>query len=213
MANWCLNKLIIDGPDEDIQRLIDEVWTGEDIFNKILPEPEEYTNEIIDDLMASNTGKKRIAFNASLSNCSEVLEEHIQSVRADIVEKPWYHWRIEHWETKWDLEDEEDYCVFEDGTDILFSTVNSPPVPVIRAMSRQYPTLTICLKYFEPDMYYGGEATFVGGEGQDNYYSDETSHGISYEEFRCIASEFGYQDEEEEEEPVPANVNWQTEGF
>jgi hypothetical protein len=208
MPNWCWNRLIVDGPLEDRQRVFQEVWTGGKIFNKILPEPDKYTDDIIDDLLRSETGLQAMLIEASVDD-GESTEDHIRGTRARLAEKAWYYWRIEHWGTKWDLEDG-DYDFSDDGTTICFDTAWAPPVPVIRAMSRRYPTLNIRLKYFEPSMCFAGEATFISGEGPDNYYQA----GENDEEYWRLAAEFGFEWDEEEEEDIPAaTVDWQTEGF
>jgi len=84
------------------QRLT-ELWTGGEVFNRILPQPREFTDE-------------------------------------DLRE-----WRCRHWGTKWDVGGQEDPADVQerDGeTTIVFCTAWNPPIPVIRAMSAIYPSLT-----------------------------------------------------------------------
>ncbi len=45
-----------------------------------------------------------------------------------------------------------------------FRTAWSPVIPLIKAMSKMYPSLTFGLKYFEAGMEFQGEAIFENGE-------------------------------------------------
>jgi hypothetical protein len=80
----------------------------------------------------------------------------------------------------------------EDVTTIDFLTAWSPPVPVIKAMSALYPSLVFNLTYFEGGMCFAGEAHFVAGKGQDNHY------GCDSPEYERIASQFGYDEDDDE---------------
>jgi hypothetical protein len=165
-----MNRLIIDGPQEDRQRFLQEIWTGERIFQTVLPEPKEYTDDIIDDLLDSYS------------------HSDIDITRDEIVKSPSCYWCSKRWGTKWDLYSEDDYGISDDGTEIDFETAWGPPVPIIRAMSMQYPTLNIRLKYIELDNVFAGEGTFVAGEGDDHYYEDSDN-------FNRILGELGYDEE------------------
>jgi hypothetical protein len=78
----------------------------------------------------------------------------------------WYEWAYENWGTKWNavystVRDHDD-----DGARITFQTAWSPPLPVVHALSRQFPDHTFTLIYEDPyiievTMY---EVVFRGGE-------------------------------------------------
>ncbi len=203
MSNTCNNKLMISGPPADRRRLI-KVWTGERVFQKILPEPTEYTKDIIYDLMHTDAVKLLMRCSMLLDGNSKSMEEHMEGVLYEVFRDPGDYWTLEHWGTS-DL-GVDDYHISEDGTEIYFDTAWSPAVPVIQAMSRQYPTLTISLKYFIPNACCGGEAMFMAGEMEIHHYNNDDN-------YRRIAAEFGYEEEEEEYEEINETVPWQTEGF
>lgn len=62
----------------------------------------------------------------------------------------WYAWALDHWGTKWDIEDA---SVEEAGpTQVTyeFDTAWSPPEPVCRKLREQFPALHIAWFYDEP---------------------------------------------------------------
>lgn len=63
-----------------------------------------------------------------------------------------YEWRIQHWGTKWDLDEQTNIIR---GTTFLsygFWTANSPPVAWLQIVSKQFPNISFCLSYDEPNM-------------------------------------------------------------
>jgi hypothetical protein len=102
----------------------------------------------------------------------------------------WYRWRLEHWGTKWqpDTFQVEGAEVSEAGlvgipvyggeaeVMVAFDTANYPPLPVILAMSRTFPTLRFELRYFECGCRINGMYVCEGGEVQ----ADETGAYFGY---------------------------------
>lgn len=72
----------------------------------------------------------------------------------------WYEWRIEHWGTKWDA-----YDVRWVDEELVFSTAWSPAVPVIRTLSRMFPTVRIDWRWADEDMGHNlGHVVLEGGD-------------------------------------------------
>jgi hypothetical protein len=70
----------------------------------------------------------------------------------------WYEWACANWGTKWDVYDVEltGDCSESGSLNYSFQTAWSPPIPVIQAMSKRFPSLRFALDYFE------GGAGFMG---------------------------------------------------
>lgn len=77
-----------------------------------------------------------------------------------------YDWCVKNWGTKWGLYEvlaTEDY--FEGGLiSYTFLTAWSPPVPVIQAMSKQFPSLQFDLDYFECGCGFMGSCEYENGQ-------------------------------------------------
>ncbi len=116
----------------------------------------------------------------------------------------WYYWNNENWGTKWDISvpdegyaetrisvDEETLLAYE------FQTAWSPPLPVIRDLSIQYPEAQINLSY-EEEQGWGGEMQFNNGEHtQIREYDIPSSHAEMIErrgECYCEPPDFPFDD-------------------
>ena len=116
----------------------------------------------------------------------------------------WYNWNNNNWGTKWDIAvsdegydatrisvDEETLLAYE------FQTAWSPPLPVIRDLSIQYPEAEINLSY-EEEQGWGGEIQFNNGEHtQIREYDIPSSHAEMIErrgECYCEPPDFPFDD-------------------
>lgn len=69
------------------------------------------------------------------------------------------HWRTYAWGTKWNAMD-----VCKDGYHYYFLTAWSPPMPVIKKLSKLYPSVEINLEYSEEAESFSGFTTFKNGK-------------------------------------------------
>ncbi|MDE2020856.1 MAG: hypothetical protein KGJ13_11020 [Patescibacteria group bacterium] len=74
-----------------------------------------------------------------------------------------HEWCVHHWGTKWGM-----YCVVARHNAARlrydFDSAWDPPLPVVLAMSKEFPSLTFELRYFERGAGFKGELTAKGGE-------------------------------------------------
>jgi hypothetical protein len=85
--------------------------------------------------------------------------------------KDWYNsggydWCVEHWGTKWGIYDIE---LTDDDSEsgsltYFFLTAWSPPIPVVQAMSKQFPSLSFALDYFEGGAGFMGSCVYENGQ-------------------------------------------------
>ena len=117
----------------------------------------------------------------------------------------WYNWRIENWGTQWDAyeHDGEVERLSDEEAKICFLTAWSPPAPVIKELSAQFPQAIITLFYYELGMDFCGEVVYSNAEVIDNQEFTMTSEegkdflnerGLSFDD------DEGWDDEEGEAE-------------
>ena len=173
MSNCCNGLLVVTGPVEE-RRRVARLWTdGEPIFNRILPQPDPFTEEDIARLRKSVNQAYPV-----LGSDREWPLGHL-----------WW-WRRLNWGTTSDVDEADDVQETGDQTIIDFLTDGEPPIPVIEAMSRLFPAITFHLKWFETGCCLAGEARFVAGHGEGNGYMPDSP------EFQRLAAEFGYEEAE-----------------
>lgn len=79
----------------------------------------------------------------------------------------WYSWSIENWGTKWNASDVvilDEYSWEEGEVIFVFQTAWSPPVPVIKKLSKDNPSVKIVHKFVEEGMGYYGTYEYKKGE-------------------------------------------------
>jgi hypothetical protein len=80
----------------------------------------------------------------------------------------WYDWAIEHWGTKWNASSTiVDNEVSGTEVSMQFETAWSPPIPVAKAISEQFPGAEVTLNFLESGCDFGGCVRFVDGVGTD----------------------------------------------
>lgn len=160
MPNYCENDVYVSGSKDDVDAFLAFVGANESpprfSFDAILPYPESF--RVRDDdaqawrdehgwpkarkMLAAKYGSDSDGYNAG-----------------------GYAWCREHWGTKWGALD----VVRRDYGDacVTFRTAWGPPIPVIAALHRQFPHVTISLEYFERGMAFCGGVTFESPDDWD----------------------------------------------
>jgi len=84
----------------------------------------------------------------------------------------WYNWNVANWGTKWNCaevwHDRDDDKPVEGKTSYNFDTAWSPAEPVVAALAKKFPTLTITHRYCEGGMGYAGQVVYLNGEVVSN---------------------------------------------
>jgi hypothetical protein len=139
----------------------------------------------------------------TIENCSSELREYLANDGLSFEKiKPtppemmdgdnwlsWYQWRIDHWGTKWDLDEEEqryvaDCLIAEDcAYTARFSTAWSPPLEAINALSRIFPKDNFILKYFEAGVGFAGSSHINNGVIVDNEITEVDIEKFVRDEF------------------------------
>jgi hypothetical protein len=155
MPNWVFNNLHIEGSVEAIEKVKTQLnkpyITKHTGFEKKVSIT-AYDNPVI-------------AFWNIVAPPPEKIDIYFSSADSEAdAEWNWYAWNNHNWGTKWDIGVSNDNkfpeTSFNQNSDTSiqysFQTAWSPPLPVIEALSLQYPELEITLEY-EEEQGWGGE--------------------------------------------------------
>lgn len=157
MPNWCTNKLEIGG-DPNTHAFIRSELSGENgilDFSKIIPIPADLERKGLTDVQKASN-KRKYGYS------------------------DWYDFCCEKWGTKWNASNVE---VHPDGS-ISFQTAWSPPVPIIKELSKKYPNVSFRITYVDEGGSFIGFTDVVNGETENNEFDVES------EESRDIQLDF-----------------------
>lgn len=179
MPNWVYNGLTIEGNPEQVNSLISQMnkpfkspvqthGVGDLAFNVkdvLYPNPIFAFHNIYSYLDAGITDEEYVQQPPRQEDFKDWLK---------FETKDWYNFNNREWGTKWDVavSDDEKYPdTYMEETDngenkvvyYNFNTAWSVPVPALKKLSTQYPTLLFTLSY-EEETGWGGEMEILRGE-------------------------------------------------
>lgn len=141
MPNWCDNILIVTGDEDDLATFVRSAQSPVDntdlSLGMLCPMPES----------VPKGNPIAMANGASIPTMSD--DE--------------WHWCVDNWGTKWDVEAQFLYRG-EDRVEYIFTSAWSPPVQAFDKIAKDYPSLDFTLKYAESGMGFAGCTHFSKGE-------------------------------------------------
>ncbi len=143
MPNWCNNKLVVLGPDEDVER-----FKKTAIGNSPWHTKEE---------------KK------SVLNFHSLVPVPPEIVSAGYGEAG-YEWERQNWGCKWGACHTRLVDGRKGHLEYSFETPWCPPIPFLEKLGREWPMLTFLLDYEEPGMSYKGIAKVHGEAVEDHCF-------------------------------------------
>jgi hypothetical protein len=120
----------------------------------------------------------------------------------------WYNWNVKNWGAKWNCSEvwhdrvDNDQTI-EGDTSYNFDTAWSPAEPVVAALAKQFPTLSITHRYCEGGMGYAGQVVYLNGEEVSR---DDYEFGDSLPDEAYIVENDGSRGYERDYDKVPANA-------
>ena len=172
MPNWCSCDLTISGPKADVNRFI--TTAGGDSKGEprvldeepFLPYPQRFKDQDAKSRAVADQREAKIA-ELITSGMDKMAARQSAIERYPFVHDGFnsggYEWCATNWGTKWGFCDpvrEEVTLITSHGKKAKviyhFETAWSPPVPLIETMSKQFPTITFMLRYFEAGMGFTG---------------------------------------------------------
>jgi hypothetical protein len=141
MPNWCNNKLVVYGPEEDVKR-----FKGKAIGNSPW-QMEEVEKNVLN-------------FHSLVPIPTEVIEAGYDPAG--------FEWERNHWGCKWGACSAELADEWEGHLIYLFDTAWSPPVAFLQKLGPEWPTLTFLLDYEEIGMGFKGITKVAGNTVEDH---------------------------------------------
>ncbi len=186
MPNWVYNYVDVDGSPEDLEA-----------FKKHL---DEFESPFL-----KEEDKDGFSFHMFITPPADRVEEYhgthgfVKGERVGDTEYNWYEWNTSKWHTKWDACSVNIEEAPDNSLNISFETAWSPPIPVFKAMTAQFPNLKFDFSW-EEEQEWGGEAT--GRNGVFNIVQ-EWDIPTSHEDYTSRGRECGnccgyYQDDPNE---------------
>ena len=152
MPNWCSNRVDVYSENKtDLQKVLDIFNNKESVFGKVIPEP---------DWM-------KIPFKGEFPKVREMKSPNgevfskVTEFADGTQDTRWYDWRLENWDTKWDVagsvEVEEERWKDElESFTANFSTAWAPPEGICMRLRQLFPNVNISWFYDEPGMQTAG---------------------------------------------------------
>jgi hypothetical protein len=178
MPNHCENDLYIQGEQADTDALLLHIGMlkpkPEFDFNTLVPYPDPFKT-MDDEAEAFGWAKRPSASDPErafkLAELKKIEQAYVAKwgTTNDGFNSGGIEWRHDNWGTKWNAYDvaRRDY----DGRIcVTFQTAWAPPTPIIVALAKRFPTVTISLEYFERGMEVAGGFTC---ESEDDHWQDE----------------------------------------
>ena len=154
MPNWCRNRVDVYSENKtDLQKVLD-IFNNKNVFAQIIPEPDwskiPYNGELPQKKELKNP-------NGEVFTTVTEFSDGSQDTR-------WYDWRLQNWDTKWDVHDAEieEERWGADGNDELesftatFDTAWSPPEAICHRLRDMFPNVSISWFYDEPGCQFAG---------------------------------------------------------
>lgn len=177
MPNHCENDLVVTGDQETLRAFADfargpaGTVVGNEPDRPDIPLSAHKFIPIPDHFLADLYTCEKCSWHASRE---EAKNTEGKCPSCDSYLKDWYNsggydWCIANWGTKWGLYDFEDNAPdpADERMEYSFQTAWSPPIPVIQAMSKQFPALRFALCYFEGGGGFMGSCLYEDGQEVD----------------------------------------------
>jgi hypothetical protein len=171
MPNYCNNTLNVTGPKEAIDRFLDSCRNVTDPHHGVM----------------------EFSFGGIVPRPAQFPDS------GDPVLGDWYHWNVDNWGTKCDIEDEPDMDRMNDeNLTMTFDTAWPPPVLWVKAATEKFPELRFQLDYIEVGNNFNGTSI-----GENGVLVDEC-HELTPEE---LAEYFGDDYEADEDDLNEDDLN------
>jgi hypothetical protein len=161
MPNWCSNHITVRGTDPVEIEILSQAFADSKFCNAVSPIPEELNNP--------DTG----SFGG---DGAEDKDQRRAELTAKYGYSGWYDWCVANWGTKWDIGDDSNLELDEDGLGFSgsFDSAWSPPIGVMEALTEQ--GFEVTLYYYEPGIGFCGK--WHDGDDEWIEYAGETSETV-----------------------------------
>ena len=152
MPNWCKNRVDVYSENKtDLEKVLDIFQDKKSVFGRVIQEPDWMNIPFKGELPKKREMK---APNGEVFSTVTEFADGSQDTR-------WYDWRLENWDTKWDVaggvevEKEEWKGELESFT-AEFQTAWAPPEGICMRLRQLFPNVSISWFYDEPGLQTAG---------------------------------------------------------
>lgn len=149
--------------------------------------PEHFPEYLKSMAAALDYKKKHFGFGVDVAMSQEKLKEEAERMRKTEEElfdlgrqyldnqmkygaTTWYDWAIDHWGTKWNCSPEDSILDPDEPSLLRFDTAWSAPAPIVEALSKRFPDISITHEWADEDMGQNvGRIIYLNGEEIDSY--------------------------------------------
>jgi hypothetical protein len=213
MPNWATNIVNINGDSAILDEIANKLSTPYETRHAHPTggetEPTQVTGDFLmwniirpDDLDTYFTVPQK-------PNLGDSLEESMQNAMRELHESNhWYPWNTRNWGTKWEIGSAE-VTKTDNSLVYRFDSAWTPPVEAVAELAKQYPQVSISIKFIEEGMGFAGEVFFENGEYQSDVdYQINHATMLDFDDFCWVCGfgtdEYGTPDKELDEEAVKA---------
>lgn len=171
MPNHCENDLYVSGSEEDLKAFIEfaqgprgSTASLQEVLplsaHKFVPVPDEFWQN---DYLCDKCGHRQPE--SSGNTCPNGCESFMKAA----YNRGGYEWCIANWGTKWGFYEVEvlEGDPAQGRLEYTFQTAWSPPIPVVEAMAKRFPSLVFALDYFEGGEGFMGSCLYQNGEEEE----------------------------------------------
>ena len=150
MPNWCRNRITVFGNDQTEKiKEVEKIFESKTPFNDIFPQP---------DWKNTPNEKGELPVLEQMKKPDGSIAWETYNFPDGKNDDRWYHWNIQNWGTKWDIEASSIEFEYEDEEqlEISFDTAWSPPEPICYRLREMFKDLNFSWFYNEPGMEFAG---------------------------------------------------------
>lgn len=176
MPNHCENDLYIRGRASEVANMLEAIKSEETQFDfaTLIPYPKQFEDMDKEYRAISPYGFAAPHAQPALTDIDRKRLEAAYLKKwnqtgpypKDGYNSGGYDWCIKNWGTKWNAYEIEIFRNKNGSAKIKFHTAWSPPVPIIIALGKKFPSLKLLLRYFEGGAAYQGELRIIEGDVQ-----------------------------------------------
>ena len=169
MPNWTQNEITISSHSSEHIKEIKDIFEKGCPFNQLIEEPNWKTIPLkgnekrnhFEDKPLGKKGELPIIEEIKLSD-NEVMKS-LKFKSTNVQDTRWYDWRLEKWDTKWDVpKDAIEITQVNNGHIVIgFDTAWSPPIAIYKKLRDKFKDVTIAWWAIDEDDDTNGEGYYL----------------------------------------------------
>ena len=150
MPNWCRNRVTASGDEKQISKIAEIFSDKKSIFNRIIQSPDWSR-------LPNEDGEFPVPEEHKDAD-GNVIFTTSNFPKSGKNDDRWYHWNIQNWGTKWDINADSVDIEYADSEqiEIEFDTAWSPPEEICFRLREMFAEVNISWFYDEPGMEVAG---------------------------------------------------------